>query len=353
MAARGETGYNIGVVGATGLVGEKFLEILETRDSPDLPIKSMRLFASKRSVGNRVMFRGEDHVIEHVLPHPKNFEGLDFVLTAVGDEEAFEYSTAIRNAGGLNVDKSGRWRMHPNVPLVVPEVNPQDAKDHPGIIAGPNCSTIQMAVVLWPLHVQNPIRRITVDTYQAVSGTGKKGVKELEDQTRSRASGRQARWSVYPHQIFSNAIPQIGGVQEDDSYSEETKMVNETKKIFHEPDLEVAATCVRVPAANGHSEAVHIELTEDMSPDEAREVLSAAPGVKVVDDPRRSQYPTPVYVSGKDDTYVGRIRRTFPSSPKGLSMWIVGDNLRKGAALNAVQVFELVARNDWIKGQRS
>jgi aspartate-semialdehyde dehydrogenase len=252
----------------------------------------------------------------------------------------------VAKAGALNVDKSNAWRMDPIVPLVVPEVNPEAARDHRGIIAGPNCSTTQMVVALWPIHRINRIQRIIVDTYQAVSGTGWRAVDELEAQVAAHVhQGRMPR-QIYPHQIFGNLLPEIGSYKGDGLYSEERKMIDETRKIFAEPDLPISATCVRVPVAIGHSEAIHVELERPMEADEAREILRTAPGIRVIDDPRRSEYPMPLEAAGQDPVYVGRIRKD-PSFSRGLAMWVVGDNLRKGAALNAIQVFELVARNRW------
>jgi aspartate-semialdehyde dehydrogenase len=338
--------YAIGVVGATGQVGREFLRILDEGDRPDLEIGSVRLFASERSAGSRVTVRGEEVLVERAAPDPHLFEGLDFVLSAVGDEHAKVYSPAIARAGALNVDKSNAWRMDPTVPLVVPEVNPDDARAHRGIIAGPNCSTTQMVVALWPIHQVNPIQRIVVDTYQAVSGTGWRAVDELRAQEEANVAGDTISHAVYPHQILLNVLPEIGSYKGDGLYSEERKMIDETRKIFHASELLISATCVRVPVAVGHSEAVHIELERPMQADEAREILRAAPGIVVVDDPRRSEYPMPLSVAGADPVYVGRIRND-PSHIRGLALWIVGDNLRKGAALNAMQVFELVARNGW------
>src|SRR5207253_1548726 len=292
--------YSIGVVGATGQVGREFLRILEEGDRPDLPVKSLRLFASERSAGKRITVRGQDHLVERAEPDPALFKGLDFVLTAIGDHEARTYSPVIAQAGALNVDKSNAWRMDPSVPLVVPEVNPRDAREHHGIIAGPNCSTTQMVVALWPIHQVNPIARIVVDTYQAVSGTGWRAVDELRAQGEAAVRGDELPPQVYPHQIHLNLIPEIGSYKGDGLYSEERKMIDETRKIFHAPDLRVSATCVRVPVAVGHSEAIHIELERPMEPDEAREILLNAPGVLVVDDPRTSEYPTPLGVAGQD-----------------------------------------------------
>ena len=341
------SGYRIGVVGATGQVGQEFLRILDASPWPDLPLADLRLFATERSAGKRLAVRGREYVVQRGEPHPQRFDGLDFVLTAVGDDEAQRYAPAVTEAGALCVDKSNAWRMDPTVPLVVPEVNPQDARHHRGIIAGPNCSTTQMVVALWPIHRLNPIQRIVVSTYQAVSGTGEKAVDELRVQTLDGAAHRPLCPQVYPHQIFQNVIPEIGSLQPDGQYSEELKMIDETRKIFHSPELLICATCVRVPVVVGHSEAINVELTYPMSPDEAREALAGAPGVVVVDDPHQSRYPMPIDAAGRDEVFVGRLRRD-PSHPRGLAMWVVGDNLRKGAALNAIQVFSLVAREGWL-----
>jgi aspartate-semialdehyde dehydrogenase len=345
------SGYSVGVVGATGQVGREFLRILEESAHPDLPIKQLRLFASKRSAGTRLSFRGQEIEVEEGRPDPELFRGLDFVLTAVGDVEAKSYSPAIAAAGALNVDKSNAWRMDPEVPLVVPEVNPDAAREHKGIIAGPNCSTTKMVVALWPIHQVNPIKRIIVDTYQAVSGTGWRAVDELKAQTGNSVTGKDSVPEVYPHQISQNLIPEIGSVKDGGLYSEELKMIEETRKIFGVPDILVSATCVRVPVVNSHSESIHVELERPMSAEEAREILRSAPGVVVQDDPASHLYPMPLDASGRDEVFVGRIRKD-PSHPSGLALWCVSDNLRKGAALNAVQVFELVARNGWLAGAR-
>jgi aspartate-semialdehyde dehydrogenase len=343
--------YAIGVLGATGQVGREFLRILEEGDRAHLPIGSLRLFASERSGGKRLKVRGMEYVVEVARPEARLYEGLDFVISAIGDVEAKIMAPAVAEAGAVDVDKSNAWRMDPSVPLVVPEVNPQAAKGHHGIIAGPNCSTTQMVVALWPIHRVNPIRRIIVDTYQAVSGTGWRAVDELREQVQADVRGGSLEKRVYPHQIHGNVFPEIGGLKDGGLYSEERKMIDETRKIFSEPELAIDATCVRVPVAVGHSEAVHIELERPMSADEVREILREAPGVVVMDDPRKSEYPTPLQVAGEDPVYVGRIREDS-SHPRGLAMWVVGDNLRKGAALNAIQVFELLARNGWHSAAR-
>lgn len=339
--------YSIGVVGATGQVGREFLRILEEGERPGLPIGQIRLFASERSAGKRITVRGQQIEVELAQPEPRLFEGLDFVLSAIGDEHAKLFSPVIARAGAVNVDKSNAWRMDPTVPLVVPEVNPDAARAHHGIIAGPNCSTTQMVVALWPIHRVNRIQRIIVDTYQAASGAGWRAVDELRAQIAAEQRGEPMQHAVQPHELHLNVIPQIGGYKGDGLYSEEKKMIDETRKIFAEPNLRVSATCVRVPVEVGHSEAIHVELERPMSPDEAREILSAAPGIELADQPRSSEYPMPMNVAGKDPVYVGRIRED-PSHPRGLALWVVGDNLRKGAALNAIQVFELLAQRGWL-----
>jgi aspartate-semialdehyde dehydrogenase len=333
------SGYRIGIVGATGLVGQEFLRILEASQLPDLPIEQLRLFASERSVGQRVACRGQEYAVELAQPEPALYQGLDFVLTALDDALAREYAPAAAAAGAVDVDKSNAWRMDPNVPLVVPEVNPDDAREHDGIIAGPNCSTTQMAVALWPLHQVNPIRRIIVDSYQAVSGTGKAAVEELRRQAADLVSGETPLAAEYPHQIAHNVIPEIGGLKEDGLYSEELKMIQETRKIFHVPDLAISATCVRVPVMTGHSEAVHVEFERPITEEQAWDALREAPGVQVVDKREDGGYVTQMDAAGEDAVFVSRLRRD-PTVPHGLAFWCVSDNLRKGAALNAVQIAE-------------
>src|SRR5579871_6904655 len=311
--------FSLGVLGATGQVGREFLRIVEEGDRPDLPIASLRLFASERSAGKQIKVRGTQHTVEVARPDPRLFEGLDFVISAIGDTEARTYAPVVAQAGALDVDKSNAWRMDPEVPLVVPEVNPQAARDHHGIIAGPNCSTIQMVVALWPIHQVNPIKRIIVDTYQAVSGTGWRAVDELLAQVHDD----DAPHEVYPHQVHLNLFPEIGGYKGDGLYSEERKMIDETRKIFGAPDLPISATCVRVPVVVSHSEAVHVELSQAMTDEEAREVLRNAPGVVVLDEPQRSEYPMPLEVAGQDPVYVGRIRKTPRTRAGSRSGWSV------------------------------
>jgi len=328
---------NIGVLGATGAVGQTFLGILEERNTP---VGELRLLASARSVGKAMPFRGEQIPV-HAVDGEESFKGLDLVLFCANDNVSRELAPLAARSGALVIDKSNAWRMTPEVPLVVPEVNPEDARLHDGIIAGPNCSTTQLVVALWPIHRVNPITRIIVDSYQAVSGTGAAAVQELRDQTHQWAEDADVTRSVYPHQIVMNVLPEIGSFGDNGYCSEEMKLVNETRKIMHAPDIALSATTVRVPVEVGHSEAVHVELSRPMSPGEVREVLSEAPGVCVVDDPARSMYPFPLQAAGRDEVFVGRIRADM-SHPQGIAMWVVSDNLRKGAALNAIQVAELL-----------
>lgn len=336
-------GYRVAILGATGMVGREFIKILRQRQ---LPISDLILLASDRSAGKTVEVGGKSIVVRETSRD--SFHGVDVVLASAGAEISREFSPIAAESGAVVVDNSGAFRMEPDVPLVVPEVNLEDAKGHNGIIANPNCSTIQMVVALNPIHKVNPIKRIIVDTYQAVSGTGSNAVDELVEQAVTVAGGGKAEPKVYPHQIAFNVLPHIEPFQDNGYSREEMKMLLETRKIMHAPDILVSATTVRVPVQIGHAEAVHIELTNPMSPEEAREILSRAPGVVVQDDPAASVYPTPWDAAGKDEVFVGRIRKDI-SHPRGLAMWIVSDNLRKGAALNAVQIAEALIENRWLK----
>jgi aspartate-semialdehyde dehydrogenase len=334
--------YHVAIVGATGLVGQEFVKTLEQRS---FPMASLKLLASERSVGKKVMFSGQEIEVKEATP--ESFPGVDIALFSAGAEISRHLSPLAAKAGVVVVDNSSAFRMMPNVPLVVPEVNPEDIEWHRGIIANPNCSTIQMVTVLYPLHKANPIRRIVVDTYQAVSGTGSAAVDELTTQTRQVLNGQNTIPHVYPHQIAFNVLPEIDVFWDNGYTKEEWKMVEETRKIMHANDVAISATCVRVPVFTGHSEAVHVEFTRSMSPDEAERILAEAPGVKILDDPAISLYPQPWAAAGTDEVFVGRIRRDA-SHVNGLVMWIVADNLRKGAALNAVQIAEEMISRDWV-----
>ena len=336
-------GYRVAIVGATGFVGQEFIKSMEQRN---FPMESISLLASDRSAGKKMFVNHQE--IEVTETVPESFNGIDIVLFSAGAETSRHFSPIATQAGAVVIDNSAAFRMIPAVPLVVPEVNPEDIKWHKGIIANPNCSTIQMVVALYPLHKVNPIKRIIVDTYQSVSGTGVAAVEELTTQAKLVLSGQNTIPHVYPHQIAFNILPEIDVFLDNGYTKEEWKMVEETKKIMHADDIAISATCVRVPVFTGHSEAVHVEFSQPMSPDEARRILAQAPGVKVLDDPVISLYPQPWSAVGTDEVFVGRIRRDA-SHPRSLAMWIVADNLRKGAALNAVQIAEEMIKRDWVR----
>ncbi|MFC1940296.1 aspartate-semialdehyde dehydrogenase [Chloroflexota bacterium] len=335
-------GYRVAIVGATGLVGQEFVRTLEQRN---FPMESIRLLASDRSAGKKMFVAHREIEVQETVPD--SFKDIDIALFSAGAEASRHFSPMAARSGAVVIDNSAAFRMEPKVPLVVPEVNPGDIKKHKGIIANPNCSTIQMVVALYPLHKANPIKRIIVDTYQSVSGTGAAAVEELTTQTRQVLDGQEAIPHVYPHQIAFNVLPEIDVFLANGYTKEEWKMVEETRKIMHAKDLAISATCARVPVFIGHGEAVHVEFSQPMSPDEMRRILAQAPGVKVLDDPVISLYPQPWSAANTDEVFVGRIRQDA-SHPRGIAMWIVSDNLRKGAALNAVQIAEEMIKRDWV-----
>ncbi len=334
--------YKMAIVGATGLVGQEFINVLEQRD---FPIDSIQLLASDRSAGKKLFVTHREIEVKETVP--ESFKRIDIALFSAGVEISHYFSPIAAQSGAVVIDNSSAFRMVSTVPLIVPEVNPEDIKWHKGIIANPNCSTIQMVVALYPLHKANPIKRIIVDTYQAVSGTGSAAVEELTAQAKQVLDGQATAPHVYPHQIAFNVLPEIDVFLDNGYTKEEWKLVEETRKIMHAEDIAISATCVRVPVFMGHGEAVHIEFSQPMSPDEARHILAQAPGVKVLDDPTISLYPQPWAAAGTDEVFVGRIRRDA-SHPNGLTMWVVADNLRKGAALNAVQIAEEMINRGWI-----
>ena len=334
--------FNVAIVGATGLVGQEFIKVLEQRH---FPLESIHLYASDRSVGRKLFVNHQEVEVQETTP--ESFKNIDIALFSAGAEISRYFSPIAAKAGAVVIDNSAAFRMEPDVPLVVPEVNPEDIKYHKGIIANPNCSTIQMVVALYPLHKVNPIKRIVVSTYQAVSGWGLAAMEELTAQARLVLEGKEAVPQVLPHQIAFNLFPEIDVFAEDGYTKEEWKMVKETQKIMHAPDIAISATCVRVPVYIGHSEAVTLEFSEPMPPEEARQILSQAPGIKVMDEPSAHFYPYPLLAAGTDDVFVGRIRKDL-SHPNGLVMWVVADNLRKGAALNAVQIAEEILRRGWL-----
>jgi len=333
--------YNVAIVGATGLVGQEFIKVLLQHN---FPMSSIQLLASDRSAGKKLLVNEREVEVRETLP--ESFQQVDIALFSAGAEISRHFSPIAAQAGAVVIDNSSAFRTVPEVPLVVPEVNPQDIKRHKGIIANPNCSTIQMVVALYPLHKVNPIKRIIVDTYQAVSGTGSAAINELQAQSRQVLDGQTTIPHVYPHQIAFNVLPEIDVFLDNGYTKEEWKLLEETRKIMH-TDIAISATCVRVPVFTGHSEAVHIEFSQPMSPEDAQHILTKAPGVKLLDDTAISLYPQPWSAAGTDEVFVGRIRRDA-SHTNGLAMWVVADNLRKGAALNAVQIAEEMLRRDWI-----
>jgi aspartate-semialdehyde dehydrogenase len=334
--------FNVAIVGATGLVGQEFIKVLGQRN---FPMNSLNLFASDRSAGRKLTV--DDRELEVKETTQQSFDGMDIALFSAGAEISQHFSPIAAQAGTVVIDNSAAFRIDPEVPLVVPEVNADDMKEHKGIIANPNCSTIQLVVALYPLHRVNPIRRLIVDSYQSVSGTGAAALEELSEQARQVMEGRSVVPHIYPHQIAFNVLPEIDLFMDNGYTKEEWKVVEETRKIMHAGDIAISATCARVPVFIGHSEAVHIEFSEPMSPDTARRILAEAPGVKVLDDPNISLYPQAWSVAGSDEVFVGRIRKDS-SHDCGLVMWVVADNLRKGAALNAVQIVETMVQRSWI-----
>ncbi|HLA48105.1 MAG: aspartate-semialdehyde dehydrogenase [Nitrospinae bacterium RIFCSPHIGHO2_02_39_11] len=328
--------YTVAVVGATGAVGNEMVSILEERN---FPVGNLKLFASERSEGKYIEFKGKNTRVNKLTDD--SFNGINIALFSAGASRSLDFAPKAVKSGAVVIDNSSAFRMEPNIPLVVPEVNKDAIKKHKGIIANPNCSTIQMVVALKPIHDAVRIKRIVVSTYQAVSGTGKKAMQELEQQTRDLFSLKEITVSIYPHQIAFNCIPQIDVFLDNGYTKEEMKMVNETRKIMEDDTIRVTVTTVRVPVFSAHSESVNIETYKKITADEVRKLLSKAPGVKVVDEPKNSVYPLAINSAGRDEVFVGRIRED-ESIDNGINMWIVSDNLRKGAALNAVQIAEIL-----------
>jgi aspartate-semialdehyde dehydrogenase len=326
--------YDVAVVGATGIVGKEMMDILEERK---FPVKSFHPFASPNSAGKTLEFRGKAVKVKAL--DENSFDGIDIALFSAGSGTSLKYSPIAAKAGTVVIDNSSAFRMDKKVPLVVPEVNMKAAFSHQGIIANPNCSTIQMVVALQPLHQVAKIKRIVVTTFQSVSGKGKKAMDELLEQTKALLSFQEFEIREFPYQIAFNCLPQIDDFTENDYTKEEMKMVHETRKIMGDDSIQITSTTVRVPVFRCHSESVNIETEKKLTPNEARAILASAPGIIVYDDPKRKLYPLPVEHAGTDGVYVGRIREDF-SIPSGLNLWIVSDNLRKGAALNAVQIAE-------------
>lgn len=335
--------FRVAVCGATGAVGQEMLATLAQRDFPASEVIPM---ASARSAGKTVQYKGQDLTVVEMTED--SFTGIDVALFSAGGGPSEKFAPAAAKAGCVVVDNSSAWRMDPKCPLVVPEVNPQDLDWHKGIIANPNCSTIQMVVALQPLHLEAGIKRVVVSTYQAVSGSGQEAIDELEEQTRRLMNGKPIVAEVYPHQIAFNCLPQIDAFLDDGYTKEEMKMVNETVKIMGDSNIKVTATTVRVPVFYGHSESVNIETREKLTAEDVRTLLAAAPGVTVVDYPEKLAYPMAIDSAGEDDVFVGRIREDN-TIENGLNMWIVADNIRKGAALNTVQIAETLIERDLLR----
>jgi len=332
---------NVAIVGATGAVGHELLKILDERN---FPIGDLKLLATERSEGKKISFQGKEYTVERTTA--ESFANMHIALFAGGAASKIFAKDAV-NAGAVVIDNSSSFRMDPNVPLVVPEVNPEDVKWHKGIIANPNCSTIQMVVALKPLHDYAKIKRIVVSTYQAVSGAGKEAIDELNQQVEALVNENAPEVNVFPYQIAFNLIPQIDVFEENDYTKEEMKMVYETRKMFHDDEIQISATTVRVPIYRSHSEAISIETDKKITAKEAKELLAKAPGVVVIDEPSEKKYPMPLLASDTDEVYVGRIREDI-SHPQGLCLWVVADQIRKGAATNAIQIAELLVQYDLI-----
>lgn len=340
--------YNVAILGATGAVGTEFLKLIEERN---FPYAELRLLASKRSAGKQIEFMGKTYTVQEATKD--SFAGIDIALFA-GGSVSKEFAPYAVESGAVVIDNSSAFRMDPEVPLVVPEVNPQAILKHKGIIANPNCSTIIMVMALKPLYDMAKIKRIVVSTYQAVSGAGKEGIDELTDQVKDFADGKEMVANILPsaslakhYPIAFNLIPQIDVFMDNLYTKEEMKMVNETRKIFDDYDMRITATTVRVPVYRSHSESINVEFENDLNLEEMQKALAAFPGVQVIDNPQEQLYPMPLYTSEKDDVYVGRLRRD-ESNDKTFNMWVVGDQIRKGAALNTLQIAETMIKNNWL-----
>ena len=327
---------HVAIAGATGAVGTEFLKLLEARD---FPMKSLRLLASSRSAGSKLKFRGENLEVEELTP--KSFRGIDIAFFSAGGSRSKEFAPHAVDSGAVVIDNSSAFRMDEKVPLVVPEINPKQAFEHQGLIANPNCSTIQMVVALNPIHRAANIQRVVVSTYQAVSGAGASAMEELKQQLRAWANDEPMKQEVFPTQIAFNLFPHIDVFQDNGYTKEEMKMVHETRKIMNAPNMQISATCVRVPVLRAHSEAVWVETEKPLSESEARELFEKEPGIVVQDERESGGYPTPWHITETQETYVGRIRKDI-SHPNGLTFWVVADQLYKGAALNAIQIAEVL-----------
>ncbi|BCL37876.1 aspartate-semialdehyde dehydrogenase [Nostoc sp. MS1] len=335
--------YRVAILGATGAVGTELLELLESRN---FPVGELKLLASERSVGRSLPFKGENIQVEAVSD--RAFENVDIVLASAGGSTSKAWASVAVEKGAVVIDNSSAFRMNPNVPLIVPEVNPQAAANHKGIIANPNCTTILMTLAVWPLHQVKPVQRIVAATYQSASGAGAKAMEEVKIQSSAILNGEEPVAEVLPYPLAFNLFPHNSPLTDIGYCEEELKMVNETRKIFGTQEIRITATCVRVPVLRAHSEAINLEFAQPFSPDEAREILRNAPGVKLLEDWGKNYFPMPIEASGRDEVLVGRIRQDI-SHPFGLELWLCGDQIRKGAALNAVQIAELLVEKNLLQ----
>ena len=329
-------GCNLAIAGVTGAVGKEFLSILEERN---FPFDSIKMLASSRSKGKKIEFKGKTYIVEELTKN--SFKGVDIALFSAGASRSKEFGPAAVEAGAVVIDNSSAFRMDAGVPLVVPEINPQEIANNKGIIANPNCSTIIGIVPVWPLHQANPVKRMVVSTYQAASGAGQSAMQELEDQSREILAGKKPTCKVFPYQIAFNVFSHNSSMKPNGYNEEEMKMVNETRKIFDCPEIMITCTCIRIPVFRAHCESINLEFTDPITPDQVRDLLNTAPGVTVMDDREHNRFPMPIDASGKDDVFVGRIRQDESiAENRGINLWVSGDQLRKGAALNAVQIAE-------------
>ncbi len=327
---------NLAIAGVTGAVGQEFLKVLQQRD---FPFDSVKMLASSRSAGKKIDFKGKQYIVEELTAN--SFERINIALFSAGGDRSKEFAPAAVKAGAVVVDNSSAFRMEPDVPLVIPEINPQKISEHKGIIANPNCSTIIGIVPVWPLHKANAVKRMVVSTYQAVSGAGMQAMLELENQSREILEGKEPTCKAFPHQIAFNVFSHNSPLDAIGYNLEERKMVNETRKIFDCPSIAITCTCIRVPVFRAHCESINLEFTDPITPDQVRDLLSTAPGVSVLDDRKHNRFPMPIDATDKDNIFVGRIRQdeSIPDN-RGINIWVAGDQLRKGAALNAVQIAE-------------
>ncbi len=329
-------GCNLAIAGVTGAVGQEFLNILEQRD---FPFDSLKMLASSRSAGKKIVFKNKEYIVEELTKN--SFEGIDIALFSAGGARSKEFGPAAAAAGAVVVDNSSAFRMDADVPLVIPEINSQEIGKNKGIIANPNCSTIIGIVPVWPLHKANPVKRMIVSTYQAASGAGAAAMQELENQSREILEGKEPTCNAFPYQIAFNVFCHNSPLRPNGYNEEEMKMVNETRKIFNCPEIAITCTCIRIPVMRAHCESINLEFTDSITADEVRDLLSTAPGVSLMDDRENNRFPMPIDATEKDDIFVGHIRQDESiADNRGINLWVAGDQIRKGAALNAVQIAE-------------